>query len=161
MKNRILRRLLQVPIINRKSPYIFRKLGCTLAENARLSTNVHIKGAYSYIHMARNAEINDGVFLLLKAPLYLGENSTIAYHAKIITSANPNTPYNELGKIYPSKTAPVIIGKNVWIGAGAIILPGVTIGDFSVVAAGAVVTKDVPSGVMVAGVPSKIVKYIQ
>lgn len=56
------------------------------------------------------------------------------------------------------KTAPIQIGNHVWIGARAIILKGVTIGDGVVVAAGAVVTKDVPPNTLVGGVPAKIIK---
>ena len=67
-------------------------------------------------------------------------------------------PYNALAVLYPYKKAPVVIGDNVWIGANVTILPGVTIGDYVVVAAGAVVTKDVPSGVLVAGVPAIVKK---
>jgi acetyltransferase-like isoleucine patch superfamily enzyme len=55
------------------------------------------------------------------------------------------------------RVAPVDIGDDVWIGRGALVLPGVTIGDGAVVAAGAVVTKDVPAGSVVAGVPAKVV----
>ena len=57
-------------------------------------------------------------------------------------------------------TNPVTIGNDIWIGANAVILPGVTIGDHSVVAAGAVVTKDVPPHSLVAGVPAKVIKQI-
>ncbi|MBR1461783.1 MAG: acyltransferase [Prevotella sp.] len=57
-------------------------------------------------------------------------------------------------------TAPVVIEDNVWVGANATILPGVTIGSMSVVAAGAIVTKDVPSGVLVAGNPAVIKKKL-
>lgn len=63
-----------------------------------------------------------------------------------------------LQKLYPKKTLPVCVKKGAWIGAGAIILPGVTIGEYSAVAAGAVVTKNVPPYTMVAGVPSKVIK---
>ena len=66
-----------------------------------------------------------------------------------------------LQELYPKKTLPVHIKTGAWIGAGAIILPGVTIGDFSVIAAGAVVTKDVPPYTMVAGVPAKVVKELK
>ena len=57
-------------------------------------------------------------------------------------------------------TSPVVIGNDVWIGANAVILPGVSIGDHTVVAAGAVVTKDVPPHCLVAGVPAKIIKEL-
>lgn len=56
--------------------------------------------------------------------------------------------------------APVKIGNRVWVGAHATILAGVTVGDNSVIAAGAVVTKDVPANVVVAGVPAKIIKQL-
>lgn len=62
--------------------------------------------------------------------------------------------------IYPKVREEIVIGKDVWIGARAIILPGVHIGDYSVVAAGSVVTKDVPSGVLVAGAPAVIKKRL-
>ena len=97
---------------------------------------------------------------MAKDRIEIGCNSTLAYGATILTSANPNGPKNLLSKIYPKMHAPVIIGDNVWVGANAIILPGVTIGDYSVVAAGAVVTKDVPSGVLVAGNPAIIKKRL-
>ena len=74
----------------------------------------------------------------------IGKNSTLAYQTTILTSANPNYPYNKLSELYPPMHAPVVIGDNVWVGARAVILPGVTIGDNVVIAAGSVVTKDVP-----------------
>lgn len=78
----------------------------------------------------------------------------------MLTSANPNGPRNKLAELYPAMTAPVVIGANVWVGANATVLPGVTIGDMSVVAAGAIVTKDIPPGVLVAGNPAVIKKKL-
>jgi acetyltransferase-like isoleucine patch superfamily enzyme len=60
--------------------------------------------------------------------------------------------------MYP---APIIIGNNVWIGSNSTILPGVVIGDNSIIGAGSVVTKNVPSNVIVAGVPAKVIKKIE
>lgn len=157
---RLYRWLMYLPLIRRKHTFFMKKLGVQLANNARIALGVDIKGDYANISIDKNAEINSGVFLLAKDKILLGENSTIAYHAMVLTSANPNGPYNALSKLYPKMTAPVVIGKNVWIGAGAIILPGVTIGDLVVVAAGAVVNRDIPSGVVVAGVPARIVKTL-
>lgn len=115
---------------------------------------------YHNIYLKENAEINAGCFLVGRNKIIIGNNSTLAYRVTVLTTANPNGPYNKLAEIYKPMTAPVIIEDNVWIGAGSIILPGVKIGSMSVVAAGSVVTKDVPAGVLVAGIPARIVKNI-
>lgn len=69
---------------------------------------------------------------------------------------NPDIRIDEQGV----STKPVVIGNDIWVGANAVILPGVTIGDHSVIAAGAIVTKDVPPHSLVAGVPAKVIKQI-
>lgn len=78
-----------------------------------------------------------------------------------VTIVLHSDPYSSLlRKIYPPQTLPVKIEKGTWVGAGAIILPGVIIGECSIIAAGAVVTKDVPPYTMVAGVPAKTIKNL-
>ena len=81
----------------------------------------------------------------------IGMNVTIATlnHGFDLGSRNTTYPF------------PVIIGKNVWIGSNATILPGVTIGDNAVIGAGAVVAKDIPENAIAVGVPAKVIKYIQ
>ena len=91
---------------------------------------------------------------MAKDRIEIGQNSTLAYGVMVLTSADPNGPRNKLSKLYPPLKAPVAIGNDCWIGARSVILPGVTIGDCSVVAAGSVVTKDVPPETLVAGVPA-------
>lgn len=156
--------MLNMPIVRRYRSAIFQKLGVTWIKEDGLPFRINLItfiGDYSNLYLHDNAEINTGCLLLAKDKIELGKNSTLAYGVTILTSANPNGPENLLSKIYPSEKAPVIIGENVWIGANATILPGVKIGDFSVVAAGSVVTCDVPSGVVVAGVPATIKKTIK
>ena len=123
--------------------------------------NPMLVGDYSNLLMHDHAEIERNCFLLAKDKIEIGENSTLAYGVTVLTSADPNGPHNALSALYPSVKAPVVIGKDCWIGANATILPGVTIGDFSVVAAGSVVTKNVPSGTMVAGNPAVVKKYLK
>lgn len=99
-----------------------------------------------------------GVTVTTDGGLTVGDRVLIGYGAKILTR-NHRIPTG-LGRIFDAGhvEAPVFIGDDVWIGANAIILPGVSIGPNAVVAAGSVVTKDVPAACVVAGVPARVVK---
>lgn len=90
--------------------------------------------------------------------LSIGNGVGIGPRVTVVINSDPYP--SPLQKIYPKKTLSVNIEKGVWIGAGAIVLPGVTIEKFSVVAAGAVVVKDVPPYSVVAGVPAKTIKKL-
>lgn len=160
VRNKIYKLFIILPLINRYKKYWYKKLGMILDENARIYGDLKVVGSYSNIVLNKNAEITTSCFLLAKDKIIIGENSTLAYQVTVLTSAYPNGPYNKLAKIYPRLEAPVVIGENSWIGARALILPGITIGNFCVVAAGAVVTKDVPDYTVVAGVPAKEVKKL-
>ena len=148
-----------MPFFSRYSVWIYRHLGMNIPKSVKLSTFT-VYGDYTKITCGEYAEINWGCFLLAKDKIYIGKNSTLAYNVSLITSANPNYPHNSLSQKYPPRTAPIIIGDNVWIGANATILPGVTIGDESVVAAGALVNKDVQPHTLVGGVPAKVIKSL-
>lgn len=95
-----------------------------------------------------------------KEAIEIGQNTTLAYGVMVLTSADPNGPHNKLSILYPPLLAPVVIGNDCWIGARSVILPGVTIGECSIVAAGSVVTKDVAPRTLVAGVPAREIKKL-
>ena len=155
------RLFMRLPLLCNYTKLWYKKLGIKMeGDNCRISSRCTIVGDYTNIVLHSNAEINTGCLLLAKDRIEIGENSTLAYGATVLTSANPNGPKNKLAELYPKMKAPVVIGDNVWVGANATILPGITIGEMSVIAAGAVVTKDVPSGVLVAGNPAVIKKKI-
>ena len=109
------------------------------------------------ISVGENVFINSGCCFQDQGGIEIGNNVLIGQQVVIATLNHELTP-TKRGNLLP---APVKIGNNVWIGAHATILSGVTIGDNSVVAAGAVVTKDVPANVVVAGVPAKVIKQIE
>lgn len=151
---------LHVPIIKKYSNFFYKLLGATIEKGAHVPSDLKYIGDYKNLVLQKNAEINSGVFIIGKEKIVIGENSTLAYQVSLFTSAMPRGPENKLYEIYGCVRKPIEIGKDCWIGARAVILPGVTIGDRSVIAAGAVVTKDVPSGVVVAGCPARIKKYL-
>ncbi|WP_338448656.1 sugar O-acetyltransferase [Niallia oryzisoli] len=108
------------------------------------------------IMIGKNVFFNTGCSFQDRGGISIGNGSLIGMNVTIAT-LNHGLSLETRNTTYPS---PVTIGENVWIGSNATILPGVTIGDNSVVAAGAVVTKDVPKNTVVAGVPAKVVKEI-
>lgn len=109
------------------------------------------------ISIGKDVFFNTGCSFQDRGGIHIGDCSLIGMNVNIAT-LNHGLDMKTRNTTYAS---PVTIGKNVWIGSGATILPGVTIGDRAVVAAGAVVTKDVPEGTVVAGVPAKVVKTIE
>lgn len=156
---KILKLLMNLPYINRYKDFFYKGLGVR-GKGFRVSNSIDVVGEYSNLLLGNLAEINSGCFLLAKDTICIGDNSTLAYQVTVLTSANPNGPHNKLAKVYPKMKAPVSIGHDTWIGARATILPGVTIGNFCVVAAGAIVNKDVPDYTVVAGIPAKPVKKL-
>lgn len=151
---------LNIPFV-RKYNIWYRMLGIQQLGKNFKAAFFSVIGDYHNIYLHDNAEINPGCFLVAKAKIEIGENSTLAYRVTVLTSANPNGPENKLYSIYPEKIAPVTIGNNVWVGSNVTILPGVTIGDCSVIAAGSVVTKDIPEKVLAAGNPAVIKKHLE
>ena len=103
-----------------------------------------------------NVFINAGCQFQDQGGIYIGEGALIGHNVVLATLNHDLNPARRQICI----PAPIKIGKNVWIGSNSTILPGITIGDNSVVAAGAVVTKDVDKNTIVGGVPAKVIKTI-
>ncbi len=119
------------------------------------------------VKIGRKSVINEGFTLTCdvgyEGNLLIDDRVAIGPNTIVILTSHPNfSKLWELKEIYPSVEVKgkVNIKHDAWIGAGCIILPNVTIGEFSIVGAGSVVTKDVPSFTIVAGVPAKILKKI-
>lgn len=108
------------------------------------------------IHIGKNVFINSGCCFQDQGGIVLGDGCLIG-HQVVIATLNHDLDPKKRGGMYP---APVVLGKNVWVGAHATILAGVTIGDDSVIAAGAVVTKNVPAGVVAGGVPARVIRQL-
>jgi maltose O-acetyltransferase len=105
------------------------------------------------IHVGHRVFLNFNCVILDVAEVFIGDDTQIGPAVQILTADHPRAPVErrsglELGR-------PVRIGRNVWIGGGAVIVPGVTIGDDAIIGAGAVVTRDVARGATVVGNPGR------
>lgn len=132
--------------------FVFDECGCNLniEAGASFGTGRGIKiGSYSCL----------GVRCSVHSPLEIGDHVLMGPDVLILTTnhiiSSTDIPIGEQGMSKPEK---VVIGNDVWIGTRAIILPGVNVGDGAVIAAGAVVTKDVPAYTVVGGVPARVIK---
>lgn len=111
-----------------------------------------------HCHFGNNIYANFNLTLVDDTHIYVGDNTMFAPSVIVATAAHPILPLlREKGYQY---NAPIHIGKNCWIGAGAIILPGITVGDNSVIGAGSIVAKDIPANVVAVGNPCKVIREI-
>lgn len=111
------------------------------------------------IHAGARLFVNFGCIVLDCAPVVIGDDVQIATAVQIVTATHPVDPDERLSGWETAH--PVRIGHRAWIGAGAIILPGVTVGDDAVVGAGAVVTRDVAARTVVAGNPARVIRTLE
>ena len=109
------------------------------------------------IYLGARAFANANCVFLDCAEIRIGDNFQAGPGVQLLT---PEHPLDAVARRGEETALPIIIGDDVWIGGGAIVLAGVTIGDRSVIGAGSVVTKDVPSDVVVVGNPAKIVRRL-
>lgn len=152
----LLSSLLKLPryrALNRLKSAVLRGLGAKVGRRVVFYPGVWIMPATN-VELGDDVDLAYGVSLTGRAPIRIGDRTLVGYGSRLISS---NHVIPEHGDIFSAghEHAPVVVGRDVWIGANAVVLPGVTIGDDSVVAAGAVVTKDVPAGVIVGGVPAR------
>lgn len=109
-----------------------------------------------FVTLGKNIYINHACTMLTIGKIIIEDDVLIGPKVNLISEGHPTDPK----KRKALKVKPVIIKRNAWIGAGATILPGVTVGENSIVAAGALVNKDVPANTVVAGLPAKVIKEI-
>lgn len=116
-----------------------------------------------YTDCGKNITVGKNVFLNScccfqdQGGITIGDGALIG-HRVVLATINHGFAPGDRATNYPS---PIVIGRKVWIGSGAVVLPGVTIGDNAVIAAGAVVTRDVPPGTIAGGVPAKRIRNIE
>ena len=137
---------------------VIRELFAHAGENVSIGTNFNCDYGL-HISVGKNFLTNYNVTILDIAPVTIGDYVMIGPNTLISTVGHPLSPMGRREHLGVAK--PVTIGDDVWIGGNVTILPGVSIGNNVIVAAGAVVTKDVPDNCVVGGVPAKVIKPLE
>jgi acetyltransferase-like isoleucine patch superfamily enzyme len=115
---------------------------------------------YSNLTIGEHCHLGKGVFLDLRDAISVEDHVTVSMRAMILTHTDVGrSPLGD--KEFPAKQSPIVIKQGAYIGAGALILQGVTIGECAVVGAGAVVVEDIPAYCVATGVPAKVIKSIK
>lgn len=129
-----------------------------IAAKCELNQGVELNAFGGSIRIAHRVWLGPYVVIYGHGGVEIGESTLVSMHCTILSSNHALPPMGTLIRDVPDELRPTKIGRDVWIGANAVILGGVTIGEGVVVAAGAVVTKDVEAGAVVAGVPARLVR---
>ncbi len=136
---------------------LMKKLFAQVGKNCYIEPPLHT-------NWGKNTHLGDGVYanfnltLVDDTDIYIGDHVMIGPNVTIDTGTHPVCP--ELRERGVQYNLPVIIGANVWIGAGAILLPGVRVGENSVIGAGSLVNKDIPANVVAVGSPCRVLREI-
>ncbi len=145
------------PSEKEKRQELMKKLLAEVGENCYIEPPLHANWG-RYTHLGNNVYANFNLTLVDDTHIYIGNSVMIGPNVTIATAAHPILP--SLRRKAAQYNLPVHIGDNAWIGAGAIILPGITIGENSVIGAGSVVTKDIPANVVAVGNPCRVLRPI-
>lgn len=135
-----------------------KQMFAEIGENCYLEPPFHSNFGGRHVHIGNGVYANFNLTLVDDAEIYIGDHCMFGPNVTVATAGHPIDP--ELRSQGLQFNMPVRIGRNVWVGAGAVILPGVTIGDNVVIGAGSVVTKDIPSGVVAVGNPCRVLREV-
>jgi len=142
------------PVARGMAAPLLRGLFAGMAEDAMIEAPFHCSYGFN-IHLGGAVYLNAGCIILDSAPVRIGARSMLGPGVNIYCAEHHHDPVLRGQGIEIAK--PVTLGEDVWIGGRAVLMPGVSVGDRAIVAAGAVVTRDVPADGKVAGVPARAI----
>ena len=129
-----------------------------IGEGCYIEPPLHANFGGRHVHFGNWIYANYNLTLVDDTHIYVGDATMFGPNVTIATAGHPIEPsLREKGLQY---NLPVHIGRNCWLGAGVVVMPGVTIGDNTVIGAGSVVTKDIPSGVVAVGNPCRVLRPV-
>lgn len=141
-----------------KREEMLKKMFAEIGKDCYIEPPLHSNWGGKHCHFGDCVYANFNLTLVDDTHIYIGSNTMLGPNVTIATAGHPILP--ELREQAYQFNAPVHIGKNCWLGAGVIVLPGITIGDNSVIGAGSVVTKDIPENVVAVGNPCRVLREI-
>ena len=141
-----------------KREKLLKELFAEIGEGCYIEPPFHANFGGGHVHFGKNVYANFGLTMVDDTHIYVGDYTMFGPNVIVATAGHPILP--ALREKSYQYNMPVHIGRNCWIGGGAIILPGITIGDNVVVGAGSVVTKDLPSNVVAVGNPCRILREV-
>lgn len=146
------------PMELEKREQMLKEMFAEIGEGCYIEPPLHANFGGHHVHFGKSVYANFNLTLVDDTHIYVGDYTMFGPNVVVATAGHPILP--ELRKQSYQYNAPVHIGKNCWIGAGCIIVPGITIGDNVVIGAGSVVTKDIPSNMIAVGNPCKVLREV-
>ena len=141
-----------------KRTAMLREMFAEIGEGCYIEPPFHANFGGRHVHFGKNVYANFNLTLVDDTHIYVGDNTMFGPNVTVASAGHPILP--ELRGHGYQYNFPVHIGKNCWIGAGVVIVPGITIGDNTVIGAGSVVVKDIPAGVVAVGNPCRVLREI-
>ncbi len=146
------------PLEQEKRQQMMKEMFASVGEGCYIEPPFHANFGGHHVHLGNYVYANFNLTCVDDTHIYIGDNTMIGPNVTLATAGHPILPrLREKGYQF---NLPIHIGKNCWLGAGVIVLPGVNIGDNSVIGAGSIVTKDIPSNVVAYGTPCKVIREI-
>lgn len=137
---------------------LLREMFAEIGEGCYIEPPFHANWGGAHVHFGKNVYANFGLTCVDDTHIYVGDGTMFGPHVTLATAGHPIRP--DLRAATYQYNMPIHIGRNCWLGAGVIVLPGVTIGDDTVVGAGSVVTRNLPAGVVAVGSPCRVLREI-
>lgn len=141
-----------------KRTKLLKEMFAEIGEGCYIEPPLHANWGGHHVHFGKNIYANYNLTMVDDTHIYVGDYTMFGPNVTVATAGHPILP--ELRQQGYQYNASVHIGKNCWIGAGVVIVPGVTIGDNVVIGAGSIVTKDLPNNVIAVGNPCKVLREV-
>lgn len=141
-----------------KRTQLLKEMFAEIGEGCYIEPPFHANWGGKHCHFGKNVYANFNLTCVDDTHIYVGDYTMFGPNVTLATPGHPVLP--ELREKQYQFNMPIHIGKNCWLGAGVIVLPGVTIGDNSVIGAGSIVTKDIPANVLAVGNPCRVLREI-